>query len=345
MSGDTPPTPPRGPRPPSNPTSPTDDSEPSNANGGGSFFSAEHNAWLDRRNHWPAGTAMDLYQADARLNAEARRVIRAQPAGAPPSFEEVNVGPPTYTQLPPGRGRRVRRTSTVDGFRRIDLQNRGASVDHGATAAALGVPRCFDDPNLTNGTVLDIIDGMGGWLAFEPRFRADLIASRIRVAELRGGSFDDAHDAQENGRIPSRRDVDRQIEALHQAWLARGERIAARDLARPDRTLGGRVRRPAGTSRRGSQMRNATAATTPSEATSPRRRHTAQAPDADADADDDNDEQGGVAIPHHEGRGTGTPSPQSPEEGRRSADAEARRERSRSRARRSHDRRSPARRH
>lgn len=98
-------TPPRT-GPLSNGNSPTSPNEPLNANGGGAFFTAEHNAWNDNRNRWPAGTTLRIYQANGEVAEAARRAIRALPPGAPPvfaAFPPPGEGPPTYTQRPGGR--------------------------------------------------------------------------------------------------------------------------------------------------------------------------------------------------------------------------------------------------
>lgn len=279
MSGNTPP---RPRVPPNTLASPTDDPEPRNINGGGRFFTAEHNAWLDRRNGWPAGTALDLYQADAQLNAEARRVILAQPPGAPPNFDEVDGNPPTpppnYTRLATrggggvtgnrdgsvrlllgprnaatggvARGAPIGVAGNRGGSVRLSLGPRNASTGGVARGAPNGVPDLFNitDPNNPDVNFFDVIDSMGGWEAFEPQFRASFEARedlRFQPGVPAGGRY--AVGVPFGARQARRDELDVQLEGLHQAWLARGTGTATASQTGTAVPSGDRTARPANT--------------------------------------------------------------------------------------------------
>ncbi|KJX95917.1 hypothetical protein TI39_contig896g00002 [Zymoseptoria brevis] len=63
--------------------------EPLNVQGERAFFSPEHNAWLDNLYGWPAGSALGIYQANAALREDARRLIDAANMRSPPQYDAV----------------------------------------------------------------------------------------------------------------------------------------------------------------------------------------------------------------------------------------------------------------
>ncbi|SMY29657.1 unnamed protein product [Zymoseptoria tritici ST99CH_1A5] len=63
--------------------------EPLNDQGERAFFSPEHNAWLDNLYGWPAGSALGIYQANAALREDARRLIDAANMRSPPQYDAV----------------------------------------------------------------------------------------------------------------------------------------------------------------------------------------------------------------------------------------------------------------
>jgi hypothetical protein len=74
--------------------------EPLNAQGERAFFSTAHNAWLDNLYGWPAGSALGIYQANAALREDARRLIDAANMRVPPQYDAV-VTPPADRSPPP----------------------------------------------------------------------------------------------------------------------------------------------------------------------------------------------------------------------------------------------------
>jgi hypothetical protein len=78
--------------------------EPLNVQGERAFFSPEHNEWLDNLYGWPAGSALGIFQANAALREDARRLIDGANMRTPPQYDAVvtptgsTPPPPSYTR-------------------------------------------------------------------------------------------------------------------------------------------------------------------------------------------------------------------------------------------------------